>query len=670
MRALLLAALLCGTAARAQSLNAQGVARLNQDLQSLWTHDGVPMAQTAAQAEAQKLVGASYAINGKTTATIVAINGLTLDLAAPPGARQLDGRGVDVALPLSGAWSAALDARVHVKGKILFFKVDQTFNVRAALTGITADLSARFDSSDPAAPRVTAVNPPVVHFNLKVTSSNFVVELLGWLSSGLVDGIVGQGLVAVAAVVVAHRLDLMVAHTPEVMNAGGPALAAFPRGPLELAAAKLGDEIEKDRTPFGPVLEMRFDAPYSGTWGDSLRDPAFNPGHPVEPSSYGDSGEMTGHYLAALAFQYAATHDPVAKTRAQRALATLRTLLTMRGEPGNMNRSIMPIWYLPAGGRPPTAYTPGQDYAQAWNGDLYYFTDYTSRDEYMGLFYGLSFAHDLFDDPQLKASAQESTEMALDYLLRNGWTWRRRNGAWGERWAGVLEEQYAWVLSAWHGNPAKYQAVRDQYHGFSDLLWTGYWMAAVDPYDSYYKFQLGSGSIHVLLAHETDPAAWMRSYQAVAVMRHYIGHHLNAHFNNTYLAFDPASRARLGAENENLLSRWLSWPRRRQRVDLHGDPTIEKVDFTPPLDPGSLYPAGHQGTVQIAKYPLPPDQRIGSGFMWSVSPCQLDPGYPAGPDANIEGETLDFVLPYWMARYYGAIAAPGGSSGPPALSRQ
>ena len=221
----------------------------------------------------------------------------------------------------------------------------------------------------------------------------------------------------------------------------------------------------------------------------------------------------------------------------------------------------------------------------------------------------------------------------------------------------MLEEQYAWILATWHGNPAKYQAVRDQYHGFADLIWTGTWMAAIDPYFSYYKFQLGNGSMHVLLDHETDPAAWMRAYQAIAIQRHFIGHHLNAHFNNTYLAFDPASKARLGPENENLLSRWLLWPRRRQRVDLHGDPSIPKIDYTPVFDPSVLL-GTPPATTQIAQYPLPPDQRIGSGFMWSVSPCQLDPGYPIGPDAYIEGETLDFTLPYWMSRYYRDIAPP------------
>jgi len=52
MRRAIAAAFLLSGAASAQSLNAQGIARLNQDIASLWTHDGVPMAQSAAAAEA------------------------------------------------------------------------------------------------------------------------------------------------------------------------------------------------------------------------------------------------------------------------------------------------------------------------------------------------------------------------------------------------------------------------------------------------------------------------------------------------------------------------------------------------------------------------------------------------------------------------------------------
>src|SRR5438552_13620208 len=107
------AAFLLSGAANAQSLNAQGIARLNQDIASLWTHDGVPMVQIAALAEAQKQVGVDHPIDSKTTATILGINALTLGISASPGVQELDANGARVTLPLGGSWSALIDARVR-----------------------------------------------------------------------------------------------------------------------------------------------------------------------------------------------------------------------------------------------------------------------------------------------------------------------------------------------------------------------------------------------------------------------------------------------------------------------------------------------------------------------------------------------------------------------------
>jgi hypothetical protein len=650
--------------AQAQSLNQRGIDRLNQDVQTLWSQDGLSMVHDAAMAAAQKLVGVPHAAGSNVTVTITSISSLTLDCPGAPGVQRLDGSGLSAAIPLSGTWHLNLVVGAHAEVSTFLGSYSDDFHITIDLSDLHGAISATLDSSDPSAPKVIAVNPPTLSFTLHVSSTNTLVNILGWLSSSLVNDF-GGAAISVGAQVLAAKLDLMASPTPSVLNAGGPGLQPIAIDPaaLQLAAGKLGDEIEAYRTPFGPIIETHFDKGYSGTWADSLANPSFDPGKVDAPHAYGDSGEMTGHYLAALAFQYAVTHDATAQARGARALDTLRTLLTMRhdvgvGDLGSMNRSIMPISFIPDWERPKPGYTPGQDFAMPWHGDQYFFTDYASRDEYMGLFYGLAIARDLFDDPNLKASAQASIEMALDYLLANDWTWRRRDGSLGERWQGVLEQQYAWILAGYHGNPAKYQSVHDQYQGFCDLLWVGFWTSVMDPFYSYYKFQLGTGSIYSLLRLETDPVAWQRAYQSVAILRHYIGHHLNPLFNNVYLATDPSSKTQLGGENANLLTRWLNSQRRRERIDIHNDPTIEQVDYTPPVNTTALPGNGPAPTIKVAKYPLPPEKRVGSGFMWSVSPVQLDPGYPANPDANIEGESLDFVLPYWQARYYGAIAGP------------
>jgi len=49
--------------------------------------------------------------------------------------------------------------------------------------------------------------------------------------------------------------------------------------------------------------------------------------------------------------------------------------------------------------------------------------------------------------------------------------------------------------------------------------------------------------------------------------------------------------------------------------------------------------------------PIPIPQRIPTDFLWQRSPFQL----VGGGASTIEGAGVDYILPYWMARYYGVI---------------
>src|ERR1041384_4303804 len=237
----LFAIVLLASAAQAQSLNARGVARVNADIASVWSHDGASLAQAAAQAEAQKLVGLTKSITSKLAFTIVGVNHVTLSLPGAPGLRRFDATGVDAALPLAGTWSADVELRIHLKGKVLFIGIDDTFNVTVKVRNLSAQMSASIDSSDPAAPKLVSAQPPQIHFNISISSSNTLVSFLGLLASGLVDG-PGKAVVAAAADYVAAKLDLFAQSNPSVMNSGGPALAPIRRGALDGAAAALRGE--------------------------------------------------------------------------------------------------------------------------------------------------------------------------------------------------------------------------------------------------------------------------------------------------------------------------------------------------------------------------------------------------------------------------------------------
>jgi hypothetical protein len=55
---------------------------------------------------------------------------------------------------------------------------------------------------------------------------------------------------------------------------------------------------------------------------------------------------------------------------------------------------------------------------------------------------------------------------------------------------------------------------------------------------------------------------------------------------------------------------------------------------------------------QDALYPLPANLRVPDMCIWHRSPYRLD----GGDDNGRERSGHDFLLPYWMGRYYGTIS--------------
>jgi hypothetical protein len=544
--------------------------------------------------------------------------------------------------------------RVHCHGCIFGIDWYDDFDVGLELDDLSAGIAIDLDSSDPAAPKVTRIYPPTVSFGLQVTSTNDVVQFLGWIGSDLVTG-VGRAVANAALVYLVQKINVAQV-SPQVIG-GSSTLAPVAPADLEGAAVKLENDMVANKMPYGDCVEGWFDRDYAGTWEQSLNDPTFTPGNLdlVQVSDAGDSACNSGWYLAGLAFRHATTHAPEALSRAKQMIATYHTLLNMRGTPGDLNRSVTPyspaIWatFNPADG----------NWVGTYNGQSYVMSGYISRDAYTGCFFGLSAAHDLIDDPQVKADAAANLESALDYLLAKHWTHRKPDGSYDERWQGCIEQQYAWVNAAYACDPVKYGPVLDQYKGYADLIWASVWTGVIDPYYQYFKFGLCSASLHTALRTETDPVRWQRTYQGLAILRHYIGHHQNAQLNDVYLAADPSSVARLGAENQNLLTRWLRQPRRYMIDDLRNDPTIEKTTYSLPIDPNSIVPnSGQTQTVVVAKYPIPVERRVSASIRWDRSPYSLHEDYLWGPQPRHEGESIDYQMPYWMARYYRAIPGP------------
>jgi len=125
-----------------------------------------------------------------------------------------------------------------------------------------------------------------------------------------------------------------------------------------------------------------------------------------------------------------------------------------------------------------------------------------------------------------------------------------------------------------------------------------------------------------------DDSSGARS--AYRIVRKHTASHHNAFFDIIDRAVNSPNLAR-DAEMRSLLSQWLLRPQRN-----------------PYVDDSKLFPV----CGAEACWPIPVPSRPTTDFLWQRDPFQL----AGGGYGTIEGAGIDYILPYWMGRYYGVIA--------------
>src|SRR5260370_23401580 len=152
--------------------------------------------------------------------------------------------------------------------------------------------------------------------------------------------------------------------------------------------------------------------------------------------------------------------------------------------------------------------------------------------------------------------------------------------------------------------------------------------------DSYFKFNLDYINLYNLMRLESS--SFKDIYQkAFDILRNHTKDHQNAFFNVIDRAINGPNAAR-DAETILLLDQWLQRPKRDPYTDLHG-----------------VFPSCNSPDEACSPVPVP--QRPATDFLWQRNPFNL----VGGGYGTVEGAGIDYILPYWMARFYGVI---GGDS--------
>lgn len=360
----------------------------------------------------------------------------------------------------------------------------------------------------------------------------------------------------------------------------------------------------------------------------------------VEPSSdseliryedVGDTALWSGLYLAAEAFRNSVTHDAESLDAVRNALNGIQLLVDAPGT-GYLARSTWPVDgekvepYLEIEGR----YGMGRSWI---GGREYYWQAGVTRDQYAGVFFGLGAAYDRVEDPAVRAQARELITRLVDYLLKKHWTPRAKTGTryFSTTFLHRPEMQLSILQLAKHVNPGRfkksYERARLTKAPLASLIPS---READAPYTSYFKFNLGYLYYFNLITFERNEDRRRAYVKHYLKMHSKIAHHLNAHFNMIDRAIRGPDDAR-DRSTRGMLEQLLAIGFRHRSVDLRGK-----------------YPSCG---VDRACDPIPVIDRAIDGFIWQRGPFTL---YYEG-DPRFEGNGVDYMLPYWMARAYGVL---------------
>jgi hypothetical protein len=260
----------------------------------------------------------------------------------------------------------------------------------------------------------------------------------------------------------------------------------------------------------------------------------------------------------------------------------------------------------------------------------WYWIGGTSRDQYAGVFFGLGVAYDLVDDPQVRAGIAPLTTLLLDFLRGHNWSVRMPNGSISTTFIGREDQQLSFLQVGRHVNSARFSTSYDLNRFFFSSLVIAPISIEVLDNNSYFKFNLDSIDLFNLIRLENSSfkGIYRKAYD---ILRRHTDDQKNAFFNMIDRALNGPNDAR-DADTREMLDEWLLRPHRDLPIDLRG-----------------VYPAC--GSPDHACVSVPIVDRPRTDFLWQRNPFLL----VGGGAGTIETAGIDYILPYWMGRYYGTI---------------
>jgi hypothetical protein len=373
----------------------------------------------------------------------------------------------------------------------------------------------------------------------------------------------------------------------------------------------------------------------------TLADPGFASSDPASPdyttlTTYnrtGDGAIWTGHYLAAESFRYAVTQSADALDAVRQTLNGVQSLVDVTSplDPDVLARSWVPQ-NSPYLGKITADEGHNGMYPSTYNGLAVYWIGNTSRDQYGGVFFGLATAYDMVPDAAVRVQVRALVTRTLDYLIAHGWSVAMPDGSFSTTFMGRPDQQLTLLQVGRRVNPAKYRAVYKAFAAANAPLVVAPIQAECsDTYGSYFKFNIDYISFFDLVRLEPAGSPNRIFYTtAYAQLRNCTASHQNAHFNMIDRALRGANGSR-DSDTQTFLGLWLTRSRRDYYTDVSNKYAV----------------CGPNKACDIVAV----NDRPNTDFLWQRSPQLLF----GGDQGLVETAAIDYLLPYWMARYYGVL---------------
>lgn len=573
---------------------------------------------------------------------------------------RLDDSGVSIGTPEESPWEIVVHARVFYKGK--FLKTKKKIKVRIKNLSFRFNIDWEINQDR----KIIIKNSYISNQKLKISlgASNFILS--GFLKFAKTimtikikkafNGALNKAMVSVEGLFKYN--EGLREPTPEHLQYH---VDTLPSDVLLKTVLNIEKKIRKHNLINGILIVPELDKADDTSWNEAYGPNGVgNKGKVVSVHHFGDAAIWSGTYLASQAFRYSVMKDSEALASVKNSLNGIENLLGVNGFTGLLSRAAAPINSLFGKSIKKTKHTTVSNYkGERWI-NYHGNRNGISRDQYSGVFFGLSLAYDHVDDPAVKKKAAYLIKIMLDYIIKNNWLVHEDRGdltvpkrisgrtSFPTQWFMINYQRLNMLLIANHMHPGRYVKELEKYSTISESAEFFLYISSMGNHHGYYKFNLFKTNIYNYFRLEKDQKRRKELKSAYDMVNSHIGHHDNSYFNliNFTIAPDEVSTEKRKRIKTNIF-RFLE--RRHRDISIPGE-GLEDVEYI-------TIPGRHLGDkdVKISRYPLDVRQRNSSGsFFWQKSPYSLAT-FPIKGSAKTEIPGIEITLIYWMGRYHKAF---------------